>query len=63
MSVLQKNGAVLRALSNDVNGSKITSWITSPNFARTEIMNKFQEEIVERFSPEIILCEDVFYEI
>lgn len=63
VSVLETNGAVLRVLSNYVNGSKITSWITSPNFARTEIMNKFKEELVKGFSPEIVLCEDVFYEI
>jgi hypothetical protein len=26
-------------------------------------MNKFREELVKRFSPEIVLCEDVFHEI
>jgi hypothetical protein len=61
--MLKRNGAGLRVLSNDVNGSKMTSWITSPNFARIEIMNKFKEELLERVSPEIVLCDDVFYEI
>jgi hypothetical protein len=61
--MLETNGAALRVLSNDVNVSKITSWITSPNLARTEIMNKFEEELGKRFSPEVVLCEDVFYEI
>jgi hypothetical protein len=37
--------------------------MTSPNFARTGIMNKFREELVKRFSSEVVLCEDVFYEI
>lgn len=61
--MLDTNGATLRVLSNDVNGSSITSWITSSNFARTQIINKFKEELVKHFSPEIVLCEDVFYEI
>ena len=61
--MLETNGATLRVLSNDVNGWKITSWITSSNFARTEIINKFKEELVKHFYPGIVFCEDVFYEI